>query len=107
MSSESFDRGMATAEPAKIGSSGPATWARWRRILPSPAKNIQLATALADELGVPFALGKRAEEQLVAYRDGGFAADDVLATVKSIEARAGIVVRGRAMGALRAARSDR
>ena len=60
------------------------------------AKDIQLATALADELGVPFDLGKRVEELLVGYRDGGFAAEDVLATVKSVEERAGIVVRGRA-----------
>ena len=59
------------------------------------AKDIQLATALADELGVPFALGKRVEELLVGYRDGGFAAEDVLATVKSVEERAGIVVRGK------------
>ena len=59
------------------------------------AKDIQLATALADELGVPFDLGKRVEELLVAYRDGGFAAEDVLATVKSVEERAGIVVRGK------------
>jgi 3-hydroxyisobutyrate dehydrogenase-like beta-hydroxyacid dehydrogenase len=59
------------------------------------AKDIALATALADELGVPFALGERVEELLVGYRDGGFAAEDVLATVKSVEERAGIVVRGR------------
>jgi len=62
------------------------------------AKDIQLATALADELGVPFELGKRVEELLVAYRDGGFAAEDVLATVKSVEERAGIVVRGQTKG---------
>ena len=59
------------------------------------AKDIELATGLAKELGVPFALGERVEELLVAYRDGGFAAEDVLATVKSLEERAGIVVRGR------------
>ena len=59
------------------------------------AKDISLATALADELGVPFDLGKRVEDLLVGYRDGGFAAEDVLATVKSVEERAGIVVRGR------------
>jgi len=59
------------------------------------AKDIQLATALAEELAVPLALGKRVEELLVGYRDAGFATEDVLATVKSVEQRAGIVVRGR------------
>jgi len=59
------------------------------------AKDIALATELAREAGVPFALGDRVEELLVAYRDGGFAAEDVLATVKSIEERAGVVVRGK------------
>src|SRR5690606_37799712 len=59
------------------------------------AKDAELATAFAGELGVPFALGERASELLAAYRDGGFAAVDVLATVKSLEERAGVVVRGR------------
>ncbi len=62
------------------------------------AKDIELATALAEELGVPFALGQRVEELLVAYRDGGFAAEDVLATVKSLEQQAGVIVRGQRKG---------
>ena len=62
------------------------------------AKDIDLATTLAAELGVPFSLGDRVKELLVAYRDGGFATEDVLATVKSVEERAGIVVRGQIKG---------
>jgi len=62
------------------------------------AKDIELATTLAAELGVPFALGDQVRDLLVAYRDGGFAAQDVLATVKSVEERAGIVVRGQIKG---------
>lgn len=59
------------------------------------AKDVELATALAEELGVAFPLGERVEELLVGYRNGGFAAEDVLATVKAIEEQAGVVVRGK------------
>jgi 2-hydroxymethylglutarate dehydrogenase len=58
------------------------------------AKDIGLATALAEELGVPVPMGQRAQDLIFGYRDGGFADEDVLATVRAIEERAGIVVRG-------------
>lgn len=60
------------------------------------AKDISLATDLAAEMGVDLPMGSRVAELLLGYRDNGFAAEDVLATVKAIEEQAGIVVRGRA-----------
>ena len=89
------------------GSGGSSVWDRGSRAILKDrlaptftvslaTKDIALATALADELGVPVPMGARAEELLVGYRDGAFAAEDVLATVKAIEDRAGVVVRGRA-----------
>jgi 3-hydroxyisobutyrate dehydrogenase-like beta-hydroxyacid dehydrogenase len=61
------------------------------------AKDIGLATELAKEMGVPVPMGSRAEELILGYRDGGFADEDVLATVKSVEEQAGQVVRGRGL----------
>jgi 3-hydroxyisobutyrate dehydrogenase-like beta-hydroxyacid dehydrogenase len=57
-------------------------------------KDISLATALAEELGVPVPMGQRAQELLTGYRDGDFAAEDVLATVRAVEEAAGYQVRG-------------
>jgi len=59
------------------------------------AKDIGLLTELARELDVPAPMAEWVEEILVGYRDGGFATEDVFATVKSLEERAGVVVRGR------------
>jgi 3-hydroxyisobutyrate dehydrogenase-like beta-hydroxyacid dehydrogenase len=59
------------------------------------AKDIGLLTDLARELEVPAPMAEWVEKILVDYRDGGFAAEDVFATVKSLEERAGVVVRGR------------
>jgi 3-hydroxyisobutyrate dehydrogenase-like beta-hydroxyacid dehydrogenase len=59
------------------------------------AKDIELAVGLARDVGASVPLGERLQEILVGYRDGGFAAEDVLATVKALEEVAGIVVRGR------------
>lgn len=59
------------------------------------AKDIGLAMALAEEMGVNVPMGERAHELILGYRDGGFAQEDVLATVKAVEEQAGIVVRGR------------
>ena len=57
-------------------------------------KDVTLATALAEEFGVDVPMGRLSEQLLTAYRDGGFAAEDLLATVKGVEEQAGTVVRG-------------
>jgi 3-hydroxyisobutyrate dehydrogenase len=57
-------------------------------------KDIGLAQDLADTIGAPAPMGKRAQELLVGYRDNGYALEDVLATVKAIEEEAGFQVRG-------------
>lgn len=57
-------------------------------------KDIGLAQDLADAIGAPAPMGKRAQELLVSYRDNGYALEDVLATVKAIEEQAGYQVRG-------------
>jgi 3-hydroxyisobutyrate dehydrogenase-like beta-hydroxyacid dehydrogenase len=59
------------------------------------AKDIGLAMDLAAEMGVEVPMGQRAKDLILGYRDGGFAQEDVLATVKAVEEQAGIVVRGR------------
>lgn len=58
------------------------------------AKDIGLAQQLADEVGVDAPMGAEARRLIEAYRTGGFADEDVLATVKAIEEQAGHVVRG-------------
>ena len=58
------------------------------------SKDIGLAQQLADELAVPTPMGRAARELIDGYRDGGFATEDVLATVKAVEERAGVQVRG-------------
>jgi 3-hydroxyisobutyrate dehydrogenase-like beta-hydroxyacid dehydrogenase len=58
------------------------------------AKDIGLAQDLATEFEVDAPMGKRARELIDAYRDNGFAAEDVLATVKAVEEQAGFQVRG-------------
>jgi 3-hydroxyisobutyrate dehydrogenase len=59
-------------------------------------KDIGLAVELAHELGVPVPMGEHTQGLLVGYRDMDFAAEDVLATIKALEERAGFTVRGAA-----------
>ena len=93
-------------EVVKAGSGNSFMWDRGGRAIlkdrlaPSftvslAAKDVTLATALAREFGVEVPMGSLSEQLLLAYRDGGFAAEDLLATVKGVEEQAGIVVRGR------------
>lgn len=58
------------------------------------AKDIGLATDLAAALGVNVPMGERAQELIRNFRDNGFATEDVLASVKAVEAAAGVQVRG-------------
>jgi 3-hydroxyisobutyrate dehydrogenase-like beta-hydroxyacid dehydrogenase len=58
------------------------------------SKDIGLAQELATELGVPVPMGKVAHDLILGYRDNGYAEEDVLATVKSVEEQAGFQVRG-------------
>jgi len=58
------------------------------------SKDISLATKLAEELGVPLTMGKAAEGLIRGYQTGGYAKEDVLATVKELEKQAGVTVRG-------------
>ena len=93
-------------EVVKAGSGNSYMWDRGGRAIlkdrlaPSftvtlAVKDVTLATALAEEFDVDVPMGRLAEELLTAYRDGGFAAEDLLATVKGVEEQAGVVVRGR------------
>ena len=59
-------------------------------------KDIGLAVDLAHELGVPVPMGEHTQGLLVGYRDMDLAAEDVLATIKVLEAEAGFTVRGAA-----------
>lgn len=59
------------------------------------AKDISLATALADGAGVTTPMARLAEE-LIAGHLGGLGAEDVLVVVKALEDEAGVQVRGRA-----------
>ena len=58
------------------------------------SKDISLATKLAEEFGVPLTMGKAAEGLIRGYQTGGYAKEDVLATVKELEKQAGVTVRG-------------
>lgn len=60
------------------------------------SKDIGLAVELARELSVPVPMGEHTQALLNHYRDNGYAAEDVLATVKALEEQAGFVVRGAA-----------
>ena len=57
-------------------------------------KDIGLAMDLAGELDVPVPMGERAAKLLQGYRDNGFADEDILATVRSLEEQANFIVRG-------------
>jgi 3-hydroxyisobutyrate dehydrogenase-like beta-hydroxyacid dehydrogenase len=58
------------------------------------AKDIGLAVDLAHEMGVPVPMGEHTRGLITGYRDGGYAEEDLLATVKAIETKADFVVRG-------------
>ncbi|MDA3039960.1 MAG: NAD(P)-dependent oxidoreductase [Actinomycetota bacterium] len=60
------------------------------------SKDIGLAVDLAHELSVPVPMGEHTQSLLNHYRENGFAAEDVLATVKALEEQADFVVRGSA-----------
>ncbi len=60
------------------------------------SKDIGLAVDLARELQVPVPMGEHTKSLLNHYRDNGFGAEDVLATVKALEEQADFVVRGAA-----------
>lgn len=57
-------------------------------------KDVGLATALGRELGVPLAMGGAAEALLEGYLASGLGDEDVLATIRTLEQQAGVVVRG-------------
>ena len=57
-------------------------------------KDIGLAAQLADELDVPLTMAASAQELLKGYQAGGFAQEDVLASIKALEQRTGTTVRG-------------
>lgn len=57
-------------------------------------KDIGLAVDLARELDVPVPMGEHTQSLIAGYRDNGFAAEDVLATVRALEEHADFVVRG-------------
>ena len=59
-------------------------------------KDIGLAVDLAEEFQVPVPMGRHTQELLESYRDNGFANEDVLATIRSLEDEANYVVRGQA-----------
>lgn len=58
------------------------------------SKDISLAAALAQEIGVPLKMGTAAKELIQHYQANGYAKEDVLATVKELEKQTGTVVRG-------------
>jgi 3-hydroxyisobutyrate dehydrogenase-like beta-hydroxyacid dehydrogenase len=58
------------------------------------SKDIGLAVDLAAELGVPVPMGAHTQALITGYRDGGFADEDVLATVRALEEQADFQVRG-------------
>ncbi len=57
-------------------------------------KDIGLATDLGAELDVPLTMASAAQGLLKAYQSGGFAQEDVLATIKALEQQTETTVRG-------------
>jgi len=57
-------------------------------------KDMGLASDLAKELDVPLTVAKAAEGLLKGYQSGGFAQEDVLATIKALEQQTETTVRG-------------
>lgn len=58
-------------------------------------KDIGLAAQLAEELDVPLSMAARAHELLKGFQVDGFAQEDVLATIQTLEEQTGTRVRGR------------
>jgi 3-hydroxyisobutyrate dehydrogenase len=58
------------------------------------SKDIGLATALGQELGIPLKMGLAAQELIRHYQASGYAKEDVLATIKELEKQTGTIVRG-------------
>jgi 3-hydroxyisobutyrate dehydrogenase len=56
-------------------------------------KDVSLALALADELGVPLTMAQMADEEIVRGIDRGWAGRDNLVTFLLAEERAGVVIR--------------
>ncbi len=57
-------------------------------------KDIGLAADLAKEMDVDLTMVAKAKELLTNFQQNGFAKEDVLATIKSLEEAAGVTVRG-------------
>ncbi len=57
-------------------------------------KDIGLATDLAEEMNVDLTMVATAEKLLKNFQSTGFAEEDVLATVKALEAANDVTVRG-------------
>jgi 2-hydroxymethylglutarate dehydrogenase len=64
------------------------------------AKDISLAAALADEVGVDVPMGALAQRLILGHRDADHGAEDVLSVVKMIEEQSGFTVRGFGQGPL-------
>jgi 3-hydroxyisobutyrate dehydrogenase-like beta-hydroxyacid dehydrogenase len=58
------------------------------------AKDVSLATALADELGVDVPMAELAQRLILEHRDADHGSEDVLSVVTMIEEQAGFTVRG-------------
>jgi 3-hydroxyisobutyrate dehydrogenase-like beta-hydroxyacid dehydrogenase len=58
------------------------------------SKDVALATALADEVGVDVPMGQLARRLIHQYRDADHGGDDVFSLVRMIEEQAGYTVRG-------------
>ncbi len=92
-------------EVVKAGSGGSSVWefatgaVLADRLAPRftiglASKDIALATALADQVGVDVPMGELARRLIHQYRDGDHGGDDVFSVVRMIEEQAGFTVRG-------------
>jgi 3-hydroxyisobutyrate dehydrogenase-like beta-hydroxyacid dehydrogenase len=92
-------------EVVKAGSGGSSVWEfATRAVLADKlaprftvalaSKDIGLATALADEVGVDVAMGQMARRLIHQYRDADHGGEDVFGLVRMIEEQAGVIVRG-------------
>jgi 3-hydroxyisobutyrate dehydrogenase-like beta-hydroxyacid dehydrogenase len=92
-------------EVVKAGSGGSSVWEFATRAVLADrlaprftvalaAKDIALASALADDVGVAVPMGQLARQLIHQYRDGDHGGEDVFGLVRMIEQQAGFVVRG-------------
>ena len=90
-------------EVVKAGSGGSSVWEfATRAVLADKlaprftvalaSKDIGLATALADEVGVDVAMGQMARRLIHQYRDADHGGEDVFGLVRMIEEQAGVIV---------------